>query len=440
MVCDFFYPNCGGIETHIYQLSQCLIGLGHKVVIFTHAYGNRYGVRWLTSGLKVYHVPRRTVYDQATAPSPWGCFALLRCILIRERITVVHAHQAFSAMAQQALLHSRTLGYKTVFTDHSLVGFADMTSIAMNKALKWTLTDVHAVICVSHTSKENTVLRVSLPPDLVYVIPNAVDATQFEPAKRQPLSINSGRITVVTLSRLVYRKGIDLLAAIIPAVCRRHPNVDFLIGGDGPKAALLRETVEREGLESRVTLLGAVPSEGVRDVLVQGDIFLNASLTEAFCIALVEGAAAGLLCVSTAVGGVPEVLPSSMLLLSEPCPEALVVTLDRAIQLAPFVDRHLQHRQVAQMYNWHTVAARTVRVYDAVACSTRDDSLVTRLIRVHKCGPLFGKLACLILIADVLMAAFLQWIAPVSSIEAAAEYQEATLPTANAHKRKKPNV
>lgn len=31
MACDFFYPNCGGIENHIYQLSQCLIGLGHKV-------------------------------------------------------------------------------------------------------------------------------------------------------------------------------------------------------------------------------------------------------------------------------------------------------------------------------------------------------------------------------------------------------------------------
>ena len=30
MACDFFYPNCGGIETHIYQLSQCLIALGHK--------------------------------------------------------------------------------------------------------------------------------------------------------------------------------------------------------------------------------------------------------------------------------------------------------------------------------------------------------------------------------------------------------------------------
>ena len=40
---------------------------------------------------------------------------------------------------------------------------------------------------------------------------------------------------------------------------------------------------------------------------VQGHIFVNASLTEAFCMAVVEAAAAGLLVVSTAVGGVPEV-------------------------------------------------------------------------------------------------------------------------------------
>jgi len=42
-------------------------------------------------------------------------------------------------------------------------------------------------------------------------------------------------------------------------------------------------------------------------VQVRGDIFINASLTEAFCMAIVEAAAAGLMVVSTAVGGVPEV-------------------------------------------------------------------------------------------------------------------------------------
>ena len=55
----------------------------------------------------------------------------------------------------------------------------------------------------------------------------AVDASQFKPdvSKRTP-----GRITVVALSRLVYRKGIDLLVVIIPEMCHRHPQVDFVIG------------------------------------------------------------------------------------------------------------------------------------------------------------------------------------------------------------------
>jgi phosphatidylinositol glycan class A protein len=51
----------------------------------------------------------------------------------------------------------------------------------------------------------------------------------------------------------------------------------------------------------------------VRDVLTRGDIFLNCSLTEAFCIAIVEAASCGLLVVSTKVGGVPEVLPPHMI-------------------------------------------------------------------------------------------------------------------------------
>lgn len=53
MVSDFFYPNMGGVESHIYQLSQCLLARGHKVIIITHFYGDRRGVRYLSNGLKV---------------------------------------------------------------------------------------------------------------------------------------------------------------------------------------------------------------------------------------------------------------------------------------------------------------------------------------------------------------------------------------------------
>lgn len=44
----------------------------------------------------------------------------------------------------------------------------------------------------------------------------------------------------------------------------------------------------------RVRLLGALEHQDVRDVLVQGHIFLNTSLTEAFCMAIVEAASCGL--------------------------------------------------------------------------------------------------------------------------------------------------
>lgn len=33
MISDFFFPNMGGVENHIYQLSQCLIARGHKVPV-----------------------------------------------------------------------------------------------------------------------------------------------------------------------------------------------------------------------------------------------------------------------------------------------------------------------------------------------------------------------------------------------------------------------
>lgn len=57
----------------------------------------------------------------------------------------------------------------------------------------------------------------------------------------------------------------------------------------------------------RVELLGEVASNNVRKVLGQGRLFLNTSLTEAFCIAIVEAACSGLIVVSTNVGGIPEV-------------------------------------------------------------------------------------------------------------------------------------
>jgi len=61
MVTDFFYPNTGGVESHIYQLAQCLIARGHKVVVLTHSYGDLTGHRYFTNGLKVRRLPPKNI-------------------------------------------------------------------------------------------------------------------------------------------------------------------------------------------------------------------------------------------------------------------------------------------------------------------------------------------------------------------------------------------
>ena len=74
----------------------------------------------------------------------------------------------------------------------------------------------------------------------------------------------------------------------------------------------LREVCENTNVDvckGKVEFLGDAKHEDVPNILRRGDIFLNCSLTEAFCTAIVEAASCGLLVVATAVGGVPEVLP-----------------------------------------------------------------------------------------------------------------------------------
>ena len=130
-------------------------------------------------------------------------------------------------MCHEGIIHAGTMGLKAVFTDHSLFGFADGSSILTNKFLEIILTDIDHVICVSYTSKENTVLRASLQPAIVSVIPNAVDASCFTPDTSRS---RKDWVTIVVVSRLVYRKGMDLLAGVIPIICSKHPDVHFIIG------------------------------------------------------------------------------------------------------------------------------------------------------------------------------------------------------------------
>ncbi|GCB26342.1 phosphatidylinositol N-acetylglucosaminyltransferase gpi3 subunit [Aspergillus awamori] len=444
MVSDFFFPQPGGIESHIYQLST-LIDRGHKVIIITHAYKGRTGVRYLTNGLKVYHVPFFVIYRESTMPTVFSFFPIFRNIVIREQIQIVHGHASLSSFCHEAILHARTMGLRTVFTDHSLFGFADAASILTNKLLKFILSDVDHVICVSHTCKENTVLRASLDPLMVSVIPNAVVAENFRPPEPRPIARlmePNDIITIVVISRLFYNKGTDLLIAAIPRILASHPNVRFIIAGSGPKAIDLEQMLERNVLQDKVELLGSVRHEEVRDVMIRGHIYLHPSLTEAFGTVLVEAASCGLYVVCTRVGGIPEVLPQHMTTFAKPEEDDIVLATGKAIAAlrSNKVRTDRFHDQVKMMYSWTDVAERTERVYQGISGDispeefygyypgqgweagrdrVRSFALIDRLKRYYGCGVWAGKLFCLCVVIDFLLYVFLEMWFPRANIDIA---------------------
>jgi phosphatidylinositol glycan class A protein len=423
-------------------------------------------VRYLTNGLKVYHVPFFVIYRETTFPTVFSFFPIFRNIVIRERIEIVHGHASLSNLCCEAIIHARTMGLRTVFTDHSLFGFADAASILTNKLLKFTLSDVDHVICVSHTCKENTVLRAALDPLMVSVIPNAVVADNFRPLSpteaqsppdKRSASASPSRpdpkdtVTIVVISRLFYNKGIDLLIAAIPRICAAYPYVRFIIGGSGPKAIDLEQMIERNVLQERVELLGAIRHEEVRDVMVRGHIYLHPSLTEAFGTVIVEAASCGLYVVCTCVGGIPEVLPVHMTAFARPEEDDIVAVTAGAIEAmrAGELRTGQFHEQVRMMYSWTDVAARTERVYEGImgelseeefyGCvdDSFDDSdgqpvrwsgvrgragaanfaLIDRLKRYYGCGVWAGKLFCICVVVDYLLFVLLEFVFPRSRID-----------------------
>lgn len=400
LVSDFFYPNMGGVESHLYQLAQCLLENGHKVVIVTHSYGNRTGVRYMANYLKVYYLPIVPFYNKAVLPTIVGSLPLLRHIFKIENIEIVHGHSAFSTLAHEALFVGSLLGLSTVFTDHSLFGFADASAIVTNTFLKYSLANADHCICVSHTGKENTVLRSEVPMTNVSVIPNAVDWDIFKPCHDKADNVkHSKKVIVVIGSRLVYRKGIDLVAAILPNLCAKDFNgitVDFIIGGDGPKRIVLEETIEKYGLQSRVQMLGEMCHSDVRDnLLVKGDIFLNTSLTEAFCMAILEAVACGLTVVSTKVGGIPEVLPERFIRFVEPEVYSIQTGLINAVE--EVIARRQPSKQechdfVKKTYDWRNVAQRTEIVYDLITNAEEKKDLARKVRNLWERGRLAGPL------------------------------------------------
>jgi phosphatidyl-myo-inositol dimannoside synthase len=167
------------------------------------------------------------------------------------------------------------------------------------------------------------IARALAPPDrakLVRLHPG-VDADLFVPEKgraerREALGLGE-RPVVVCVSRLVPRKGQDVLIRALPAIQARRPGAALLLVGSGPDAERLRTLAERQGVAADVIFSGGVAAADLPSFYAAGDVFAMPCRTrrrgldvEGLGMVYLEASATGLPVVAGDSGGAPDaVLP-----------------------------------------------------------------------------------------------------------------------------------
>lgn len=151
MASDFSTPKFGGVETHTYNVCQCLMNRGHKVVYVSVKYGNiRSGVRTFANGMRIYHIPVAPVFGGLVSFFVWWqLYFVIRQIIIREQIDIVHCHTSTAVLGLTCINVAKMLGIKSCLTEHSLFNYGDMAGINLNKLVKWSFRDLDAMIAVS---------------------------------------------------------------------------------------------------------------------------------------------------------------------------------------------------------------------------------------------------------------------------------------------------
>jgi glycosyltransferase involved in cell wall biosynthesis len=246
--------------------------------------------------------------------------ALIR-VLRRERPHLVHTHAAkagtlgraavllaFRPRRRPALVHT--------FHGHSLTGyFSPGRSALFLRIERFLARFTDRLIAVSEQVRNELVAFGVAPAGRFDVVPLGFDLASFvvdpderagrRAAVRGELGI-ADRARVVTLvARLVPIKRVDRFLRIALRL-RSHPDLEFVIVGDGELHRKLASSPEAKALDGRLHWAGF--RRDMPDVYFASDVVVQTSDNEGTPVALIEAQAAGLAVVGTRVGGVESVV------------------------------------------------------------------------------------------------------------------------------------
>ena len=298
------YPTVGGSGVIATEMATALAARGHEVHLLSYDQPSRLrrGVHGLT-----FHEVAVSAYPLFRYP-PYALALATRMLEVQEEagVDLFHVHYAIPHAVSACLARSMSGGdLKFVTTLHG----TDITVVGGDpsylRPTRFALEQSNAVPAVSRFLADETHKMFGVEGN-VEVVHNFIDTKRFAPraGKAWHQRADQERILVHASNFRPVKRVADIVRAF-SKILRQLP-ARLLLIGDGPDREHALAVASDLGCGHRVEHLGM--RDDLDEILPGADLFLSASETESFGLSILEAMGCGVPCISTAVGGVAEVV------------------------------------------------------------------------------------------------------------------------------------
>ena len=344
-VCPAFYPQTGGVETHVYEISKRLAG-EFEVDILTTVPVTRFREIKKVEEMNGFTVRRFMSF------APFGAYYFSPSLYgyLKKNAgeyDIIHAHNYHAFPALFAALTKRK---KLVFTPHYHGRGGSLFRSFLLKPYRFAGSTIfrkaEVVVCVSEYEKE--LVKRDFGVNAV-VIPNGVDMKKINAAK----PFKSFDNFILYVGRIEKYKNLDVLVKSMKYLA----DMKLCIAGKGSFEKELRKIAEKAGVENRVKFLGFVGEEEKYRWLKTCSVFVNLSQAESFGITVLEALACGKPAVVGGESALKEFAEKfdCVFVPDELSPEAVAEAVLKASEIK--VDLDLSE------YDWDVIAAKIADVY-----------------------------------------------------------------------------
>ena len=319
-----YYPNLGGVETHLQDLIRELIKMKHQVFVLTYrplSTNSPWSI-WETSQfLKVFRIPWFPGLFNKLSPYPVleflylapGLFIALPLLLIISRPQVIHSHGLVAAFA--GVIWGRLFGIRVIVSTHSIYHFPSSGLYRWLARVIFESADYN--LCLSNQSASE-LIKQGVSPQKVGRFTYWVDLDKFSP-KDKLLSKKalgwSGQFVVLFVGRLVSEKGIPEL---LKAAKKFKSGINLKIAGSGP----LEDQVKK-------FYIGRISQDMLSLYYSAADLTIVPSThEEGFGRVIIESLACGTPVIAANRGAIPEAMDNTVGKLIDITPKNIIDTIN----------------------------------------------------------------------------------------------------------------